>query len=53
MRITLLAFVLFFGGLIGVNAITSVSRMQDNKMARFCKQVPIGAGYDDVCAKYR
>jgi hypothetical protein len=53
MRITLLALVLFFGGFIGVNAITSINKMQDSKMARFCKQVPVGASYDDLCAKYR
>ena len=53
MRITLLAVVLFFGGLIGINAIQTVSQMQESKMSRFCKSIPIGASYDEVCARYR
>ena len=53
MRLALVAIVVFFGSMIGCSAINSVSSMQDAKMARFCKSVPIGAGYDDTCAKYR
>ena len=39
MRIILLAVVVTFGTVIGVNAI-DVSKMQDAKMTRFCKSVP-------------
>ena len=52
-RLALVAIVVFVGSIIGCSAINAVSDMQDSKMSRFCKQVPIGAGYDDVCAKYR
>jgi hypothetical protein len=53
MRFALLGFVLVIGAMIGTSAIESVNKMQDAKMSRFCKSVPIGASYDDVCAKYR
>ena len=53
MRLILSGIVITVGIVIGVNAIQSVSQMQDNKMTRFCKQVPIGASYDEMCAKYR
>ena len=53
MRIALLSVTVFFGTLIGMQAITAVSEMQDAKMTRFCEAVPVGASYDDACAKYR
>jgi hypothetical protein len=53
MRIFLAAIVVIIGTTIGVNAINAVSNMQDAKMTRFCKSIPVGASYDDVCAKYR
>lgn len=53
MRIILVAFVVILGTNIGINAIRAVSTMQDSKMERFCKSVPVGASYDDECAKYR
>ena len=53
MRIILLAVVVTFGTMIGVNAINSVSDMQDAKMTRFCKQVPVGASYDEMCKDFR
>jgi len=53
MRFALLAFVLVIGAFIGTSAVESVNKMQDSKMSRFCKQIPVGASYDDVCAKYR
>jgi hypothetical protein len=53
MRIILLAVVVTFGTMIGVNAINSVSEMQDAKMTRFCKQVPVGASYDEMCKDFR
>jgi len=53
MRIALLGFVIVIGGMIGVSAIDSVNKMQDSKMERFCKSIPVGASYDDVCAKFR
>ena len=53
MRLILAAFVVIIGTTIGVNAINAVSNMQDAKMTRFCKSVPIGAGYDEMCRDYR
>ena len=53
MRIALLALVVFFGTMIGVNAINTVSNLQDAKQQRFCKQIPIGAGYDEMCRDFR
>jgi hypothetical protein len=53
MRIALLLATIIAGGFIGTNAITAVSEMQDAKMTRFCAAVPVGASYDDTCAKYR
>ena len=53
MRFALLLVTLIAGGFIGTNAITAVSEMQDAKMTRFCEAVPVGASYDDTCAKYR
>ena len=53
MRLALASIVLIFGTVIGVNAINTVTNMQDAKMTRFCKSAPIGAGYDEMCAKYR
>ena len=46
MRFILVAVVISFGTVIGVNAINNVSEMQDAKMTRFCQAVPIGASYD-------
>lgn len=53
MRIILLAVVVSFGTVIGVNAINNVSDMQDAKMTRFCQSVPIGASYDEMCREFR
>ena len=53
MRIILLAVVVTFGTVIGVNAIDNVSEMQDAKMQQFCKQVPVGASYDQMCKEFR
>ena len=53
MRLILAAFVVIIGTTIGVNAINSASNIQDAKMTRFCKQVPIGASYDEMCRDYR
>jgi len=53
MRFALLIATLIAGGFIGTNAITAVSQMQDTRMERFCQAVPVGASYDDACAKYR
>ena len=53
MRFALLGFVLVMGGMIGINAINAVSKMQDAKLERFCKSIPVGASYDDVCAEFR
>ena len=53
MRIILLAVVVTFGTVIGVNAINNVSEIQDAKMTRFCKQIPVGASYDEMCREFR
>ena len=53
MRIFLTALVVIIGANIGINAIRAVSNMQDNKMQRFCQQIPVGASYDDVCARFK
>jgi len=53
MRFALAGFVIVIGGMIGVSAIDSINKMQDSKMERFCKQIPVGASYDDVCARFR
>ena len=53
MRLILAAFVVIIGTTVGVHAINAVSNMQDAKMTRFCKQIPVGASYDEMCAKYR
>ena len=53
MRIILTAFVVILGANIGINAIRAVNNMQDTKMERFCKQIPVGASYDEMCAKHR
>ena len=52
MRIILLGIVLGFGTVIGVNAIQAVNKMQDAKLSRFCKSIPRGASYDDICSPY-
>jgi hypothetical protein len=53
MRIFLAALVVVIGANIGITAINSVSKMQDAKMSRFCKQIPVGSSYDQECAKFR
>jgi len=53
MRFILLGIVLTSGLYIGTRAIDNVSQMQDAKMTRFCKSIPAGASYDDICAKYK
>lgn len=53
MRLILASMVIIFGSIIGCSAITAVSNMQDAKMTRFCKQVPIGASYDEMCKDFR
>jgi len=53
MRFILASLVIIVGTTIGVNAINSVSQMQDAKMTRFCKSVPVGASYDEMCKDFR
>ena len=50
MRIILLALVITFGTAISVIAINDE---QDAKMTRFCKSVPVGASYDEMCKDFR
>ena len=53
MRFILLAVVVSFGTVLGVNAINNVSEIQDAKMTRLCKQIPVGASYDEMCEDFR
>ena len=53
MRFILVAVVISFGTVIGVNAIDNISEMQDAKMTRFCQSVPVGASYDEMCKEFR
>ena len=53
MRLILAGFVIAVGAVIGLSAINTVSQMQDAKLSRFCKQVPIGASYDEMCKDFR
>ena len=53
MRFILVAVVISFGTVIGVNAINNVSEMQDAKMTRFCQSFPVGASYDVMCKEFR
>ena len=53
MKFILGLVVISFGTVIGVNAINNVSEMQDAKMTRFCKQIPVGASYDEMCKEFR
>jgi|TARA_R100000030_G_scaffold70151_1_gene53814 hypothetical protein len=53
MRIILAAIVLIIGANIGINAINSVSKMQDAKTQRLCQSIPEGSGYEEICQKYR
>jgi hypothetical protein len=52
MRLILVTVIVIVGTNLGINAMRSVTQMQDTKMERFCSQVPRGASYDDACAKY-
>ena len=53
MRIALTFLIIIVGANLGINAINAVSKMQDAKLERFCKSIPVGASYDDVCAEFR
>ena len=53
MRLTLAAFVIIIGAIIGTSAIQTVNQMQDSKLQRFCKSIPVGASYDDLCKDFR
>jgi hypothetical protein len=53
MRLALLAVTVFVGTMIGCSAINTVSELQDAKQQRFCKSVPVGAGYDEMCKDFR
>ena len=53
MRLTLVALVVILGTNIGINAIRSISNIQDEKLQRLCKQIPVGASYDEMCKDFR
>ena len=53
MRLFLVALVVIIGANIGINAIRSISNIQDARTQRICKQLPIGASYDEMCKDFR
>ena len=53
MRLALASIVIAVGTVIGCTAIESVSKMQDSKLERFCQQIPVGASYDEMCARFK
>jgi len=53
MRFALAGLVIAIGAMIGVSAIQSVSNIQDAKLSQFCKSVPVGASYDEMCKDFR
>ena len=53
MRLTLAAFVIIIGAYIGTSAIQTVNELQNDKLSRFCKQIPVGASYDEMCKDFR
>lgn len=53
MRLALAGFVIVIGAMIGTAAVQSVSQLQDAKLQRFCKQIPVGASYDEMCKDFR
>jgi len=53
MRLTLAAFVIIIGAMIGTSAIQTVNELQNDKLSRFCKQIPHGASYDEMCKDFR
>ena len=53
MRLTLAAFVIIIGAIIGTTAIQTVNGFQNEKLSRFCKSIPVGASYDEMCKDFR
>ena len=53
MRLALTFLVVVLGANIGINAIRAVNDMQDSKLERFCQQIPVGASYDEMCARFK
>jgi len=53
MRLTLATLVIVFGAMIGTAAIQTVNGFQNEKLQRFCKQIPHGASYDEMCKDFR
>ncbi len=53
MRLFLASLVIIIGTTIGVNAINTVEQLQNDKLSRFCKQIPVGSSYDEMCKDFR
>lgn len=54
MRIALLFFTVTVGSIIGVNAITTISDLQDQRQQRFCEQISsLDTSYDEMCKDFR
>ncbi len=52
MRLFLASLVLVIGAAIGVNAINTVEKMQNDRMQRLCNSLPTGASYDEMCRDF-
>lgn len=53
MRVALTVFVIVIGTMIGASTIQTFNEMQDSKLQRFCKSIPIDASYDELCKDFR
>ena len=53
MRLALAFLIILVGANLGINAINAVSNLQDERTQRLCKQLPIGASYDEMCKDFR
>lgn len=53
MRIALAFLIIIVGANLGINAINAISNIQNERTSRICKQLPIGASYDEMCKDFR
>ncbi|AOO10222.1 hypothetical protein RW01021201_074 [Synechococcus phage S-RIM8] len=53
MRLTLAAFVIVIGAMIGTSAIQTVNELQDAKLQRLCNQLREHSSYDEMCKDFQ
>jgi hypothetical protein len=53
MRLTLAAFVIIIGAMIGTSAIQTVNELQNDKLSRFCNQLGEHISYEEMCKDFR